>query len=279
MQKILVTTDLSNNSKSAIKFAFQLATQMPLEIIFFNVEVGLPNNEWYPKKGKNKDKSSYQIRLEKLNEFIQKTINEQNLPFTKFSTEVEIGIDTTNIILNFATKKKVDFICTSTRGAGLTKKLLGTNTSALIQRSTIPTFVVPKSYRVKPIETIWYSSDLANLANELTTVKKFAQKVNSKVQVYNYDYLADLENIQTKQNKITIKHTTDGVTFHFRKQHIENTISEDLQNDMKKRKPSIIILFTKIKKTWFERLFYRNNTAEVTFDTKVPLLIFKKKSK
>jgi len=48
---------------------------------------------------------------------------------------------------------------------------------------------------------------------------------------------------------------------------------------MKKRKPSIIILFTKIKKTWFERLFYRNNTAEVTFDTKVPLLIFKKTSK
>jgi nucleotide-binding universal stress UspA family protein len=279
MAKILVTTDLSNNSKSAIKFAFQLASQMPMEIIFFNVEVGVPDNEWYPKKGKNKDKSSYQIRLEKLKDFIQRIIRDQNLPFTKYSCEVEIGIDTKNIILDFAKKKKVDFICTSTRGAGIGKKLLGTNTSSLIQHSTIPVFVIPKAYRVKQISELWYSSDLANLGTELGIVKKFAQKVNSKIHVYNYDFLAELEEVQSKQNKIAIKYTNDQIKFHFRKQHIENTISQDLQEDIKKRKPSMIVLFTKIKKSWFERLFYRNNTAEVTFDTKVPLLIYRKTSK
>lgn len=279
MAKILVTTDLSNNSKSAVKFAFQLASQMPLEIIFFNIEVGVPNNEWYPKKGKNKTKSTYDIRLEKLKQFIQRIIHDQNLPYTKFSCEVEIGIDTKNIILDFAKKKKVDYVCTSTRGAGLGKKLLGTNTSALIQHSTIPVIVVPKAYRVKPVREIWYSSDLANLANELAVVKKFADKTDSKIHVYNYDILAELDEVQSKQNKIAIKYTNDKLKFHFRKQHIENTISQDLQEDMKKRKPSMVVLFTKIKKSWFDRLFYRNNTAEVTFDTKVPLLIYRKTGK
>ena len=279
MTKILVTTDLSNNSKSAVKFAFQLASQMPLEIIFFNVEVGVPDNEWYPKKGKNKTKSSYAIRLEKLKQFILQIILDHNLPYTKFSCEIEIGIDTKNIILDFAKKRKVDYICSSTRGAGITKKLLGTNTSALIQHSTIPVFVIPKAYRVKPIGDIWYSSDLSNLVTELSIVKKFADIIKSKIHVYNYDVLADLEEVQSKQNKIAVKHTDEKVKFHFRKQHIENTISQDLQEDMKKRKPSIVVLFTKIKKSWFERLFYRNNSAEVTFDTRVPLLIYRKTSK
>lgn len=279
MTKILVTTDLSNNSKSAVKFAFQLASQMPLEIIFFNVEVGVPDNEWYPKKGKNKTKSSYAIRLEKLKQFILQIILDHNLPYTKFSCEVEIGIDTKNIILDFAKKRKVDYICSSTRGAGVAKKLLGTNTSALIQHSTIPVFVIPKAYRVKPIGDIWYSSDLSNLVTELSIVKKFADIIKSKIHVYNYDVLADLEEVQSKQNKIAVKHTDEKVKFHFRKQHIENTISQDLQEDMKKRKPSIVVLFTKIKKSWFERLFYRNNSAEVTFDTRVPLLIYRKTSK
>ncbi len=279
MTKILVTTDLSNNSKSAVKFAFQLASQMPLEIIFFNVEVGVPDNEWYLKKGKNKTKSSYAIRLEKLKQFILQIILDHNLPYTKFSCEVEIGIDTKNIILDFAKKRKVDYICSSTRGAGITKKLLGTNTSALIQHSTIPVFVIPKAYRVKPIGDIWYSSDLSNLVTELSIVKKFADIIKSKIHVYNYDVLADLEEVQSKQNKIAVKHTDEKVKFHFRKQHIENTISQDLQEDMKKRKPSIVVLFTKIKKSWFERLFYRNNSAEVTFDTRVPLLIYRKTSK
>ena len=64
-------------------------------------------------------------------------------------------------------KIKADYICISTRGGSGLKKLLGTTTSTLIEKSTTPVLVVPKTYRIKPIKEIWYSSDLANLKNEL----------------------------------------------------------------------------------------------------------------
>jgi len=58
---------------------------------------------------------------------------------------------------------------------------------------------------------------------------------------------------------------------------IDKTISEHLQSDMTKHKPSIVVLFTKQNKNWYDRIFLRNNSNEVAFYTKTPLLILRKK--
>jgi hypothetical protein len=52
MQKILVTTDYSTNSKAGVRFAIQFASQSPAEIIFYHVHEGVADNNWNPKKEK-----------------------------------------------------------------------------------------------------------------------------------------------------------------------------------------------------------------------------------
>lgn len=278
MQKILVTTDFSANSKSGIRFAIQFASQTPCELVFYNIFEGVEDNFWNPKKNDTKLNSVHDVRLEKLKKFVAGIYKDSSLRPRKFTCIVETGIDTKNMIQNYAKKNKFDFICISTRGAGILKKLLGTTTSALIQHSPTPVIVVPKNYRLNPIKEIWYSSDLANLKIELSTVQSFAKPFKANVHVYHYDYMIEVDEVLNRLNKIAVKHITKGTYFHFEKMKIESTISEHLQNDIKKHKPSMVVLFTKQNKSWYERLFLRHNTEEVTFDTKTPLLILRKKS-
>ena len=91
--------------------------------------------------------------------------------------------------------------------------------------------------------------------------------------------MIEVDEIMTKLNKIAAKFVSKGTFFHFKKMKIDYTISQHLQNDMTKHKPSLVVLFTKQNRNWIDRLFYRNNTKEVTFDTKTPLLILKKNAK
>lgn len=277
MKKILVTTDLSTNSKSGIRFAIQLASQTKCDLVFYHIFEGVENNSWDPKSGNKNAKSTHDINLEKLNKLVLSVYNECNIPVKKIKCVSETGIDVNSMINSYAKKNAMDYICIATRGGGVIQKIIGSNTSLLIQNSPVPVLVIPKGYRVKPINSILYSSDLANLKEELIEVKKFAKPLSAEINVYNYDYLADVEEIKTKLDKIALKHKSAGVNFHFKKMKIENTIANHLQADALKTKPSILVLFTKQNKNWYDRLFLRQNTKEVTFDTKTPLLILRKK--
>lgn len=277
MKKILVTTDLSANSKSAIRFALQLASQNKCDLVFYHIFEGVENNIWNPKSGNKNVKSTHDSNLEKLNKLVLSVYSECNIPVKKIKCVSETGIDVNSMINSYAKKNTMDYICIATRGGGVIKKIIGTNTSLLIQNSPVPVIIIPKGYKVKPINSILYSSDLANLKGELAEVKKFAKPLLAEINVFNYDYLADVEEIKTKLDKIALKHKSAGMNFYFKKLNIENTIANHLQGDASKTKPSILILFTKQNKNWYERLFLRQNTKEVTFDTKTPLLILRKK--
>ncbi len=279
MKKILVTTDLSANSKSAIRFALQLASQTKCDLVFYHIFEGVENNIWNPKSGNKNVKSAHDSNLEKLNKLVLSVYSECNIPVKKIKCVSETGIDVNSMINSYAKKNAMDYICIATRGGGVIKKIIGTNTSLLIQNSPIPVLVIPKGYKVKPINSILYSSDLANLKVELAEVKKFAKPLLAEINVFNYDYLADVEEIKTKLDKIALKHKSAGVNFYFKKMKIENTIATHLQADASKTKPSILVLFTKQNKNWYERLFLRQNTKEITFDTKTPLLILRKKGR
>lgn len=277
MKKILVTTDFSTNSKAGIRFAIQLASQTKCELIFYNVIETLKSNAWIVNNPKGK-KADHIIRQEKLNKFIAAINKESNAAITKYKCVVENGIDVNAMVVKYTKLNNVDFVCISTRGAGVLKKILGTTTSTLIQKSPIPVFVIPKNYRKSKIREILYSSDMADLKNELPTVQKFATSLSAKIHVFNYEYMIEVDDVRDKLNKMAAKYIKNNIDFVFRKQNVENSISKHLQKDIDKLKPSIVAMFTKLNKAWYERWFLRNNSEDVTFDTKTPLLIFRKTS-
>jgi hypothetical protein len=116
-------------------------------------------------------------------------------------------------IIDYAVLRKVNSICMSTRGAGLIKRVLGTNTSSVLSKSPIPVLAVPHDYRRSQISDILYASDLTALSTELKQVKKFADDSKSKLSVVHYGHL--LEPAEMKRNLETMakRYRASGVRF------------------------------------------------------------------
>lgn len=276
MFKIIVTTDFSENSKSGILFALQLASQTSCELLFYNVIKITRPLLWTESLFENYKSLELERNQKLLQEFVEAISLKANLSNLHFNYKCDIGTNTPKQILEYAKKTKADYISIGTRGASKTKHFFGSNTAKLIKTCPIPLFVIPQNYKPKKISSIWYASDFEQIAAELKTIEKLHTPLNAKVKVIHYDYLLPLNENILKHKKIIATNKNSAISFEFKKLDIEYSLAYHLQRDLKKSKPTLLILFTKQNRTWFEKIFLASKTIEMTFDPKIPILIFKK---
>ena len=98
-----------------------------------------------------------------------------------------------NQIIEYAKTINAQYICVSTIGAGKLGQLFGTTASELIRFSPTPVIIVPKNYRIKPINSLFFASDFKNFEGEFRKIEKFANPLEAKLNVYHYDYKSFLE--------------------------------------------------------------------------------------
>jgi len=276
MNKIMVTTDFSVNSKAGIRFALQLAKQTKSKLVFFHSQELPRPTSWSSEKCDSYATVELKKTHARLTQFVNTICKQTGLKASEAQFVVAEGQEVDRAAIDFAKHIKANYICMSTRGAGAFKKLVGTNASGILTTSPIPVIVVPKTYRVSHISHILYSSDFNNLRKEIDKVVSFAKPLKARVSVYHYDFLLPLKEVKMKLEKMAAKHASKSVEFHFRKLRVENSLSHHLQKDIKKSKASLAVLFTKQNRSWYERIFLSSKSAELSFDTKTPLLIFKK---
>ena len=276
MTNILVTTDFSTNSKTAIRFALKLASQTPCKLTFFHVLELLTPTSWRKEDAIDFVQTAIQTGEERLESFLKPIFKQAKWTPIDYDIAVEMGMDVDNHIVHYAKEIKVDYICMSTRGAGVLKKIIGTNASTLVNTSPIPVIIVPQKYRIKTLKKVGYASDFENIDKELKIVTKLATALNIKTEVYHFYY--QLHKSDNKETFEAIKATyqTDKINFLVPKLHLEQSLVENLQTTVKNRKPSILVMFTKHKKNWFERFFFESKTAEMTYNITVPLIAIRK---
>ena len=276
MKNILVTTDLSVNSKVAIRFVMQLASQAPYELTFYYSDTSFIIDPYAAATFANIPEPDNKINEQRLKQFIQTLYRQTGKRPGKVNYIVESRLDVNTAIMECARRVNADYICMSTRGGGLINKLLGSHTSKMVTDSQVPVFVIPKHYRTKPLKTILYPSDIENIAIEISVVKKFALTLNASIAVYHYDYFIDEQQVKDKLDKIQRKFRDDTTTFHFKKLSYDISLLRHLQIDIIKNKPSIITMFTREDRSWFEQLFLSIKTAQKGFDAITPMLVFRK---
>ncbi|WP_291287485.1 universal stress protein [Flavobacterium sp.] len=277
MKKILVTTDLSYNSKVALRFAIQLASQIGYELTFLYVNTSFVIDPFSAVTFVGLPESGNKKQEQALIKFVHTLYRQTNKQPGKTTYIAENKLDVNEAILNCAKRIKADYICMSTRGGGLVNNILGSHTSRILRDSPVPLLIVPRHYRIKKLSTILYPSDLENIETELPLIEKFASSFDAPIAVYHYDYFTDEEEINTKLNKIEHKFKSDKVSFHFKKLNPEVSLLRHLQIDIMTIKPSIITMFAKENKNWFEQLFQPLKTSEKGFNTRTPMLVFRKK--
>lgn len=276
MKKILVATDLSYNSKVAVRFAIQLASQTGYELTFLYINTAFIIDPWSAVTFAGLPEPDVKLQKQSLTRFIHTLYKQTSKEPGKISYIVESRLDVNEGILECAKRIKADYICMSTRGEGLANKLLGSHTTRILHDSPVPVLVVPRHYRIKKLNNVFYPSDLENIESELPLIKKFAASFDASIAVYHYDYFLEEEEITKKLDKIKHKFKSDRVSFYFKKLNPEVSLLRHLQIDIMTIKPSIITMFAKEDRSWFEQLFQPLKTSEKGFNTRTPMLVFKK---
>lgn len=273
---LLVATDLSKNSKAAVRFAVQLARQGKQSLVFFHCLPYLRPVRWTDAQYERYAKEERDKAMTALRRFIGDIVRSGGARNLKFRCIVKQDPDAAKAIVKEAQRIGAMAICVSTRGAGRVRKLLGTHSATLVKTSPEPVFVIPFNYRRSPVRHIVYASDLNDLATELKQVDKVAKPLKAKVTVLHYDYLADVPAATRKFEQLVKRHKRSKVEFRLKKYHIDKSLEHHLRQDVKSLKASMAILFTNRKRGWFDKLFLSSKSVGLTRHPTIPLLIFPK---
>lgn len=277
MKKILVPTDFSANSKSGIRFAIQWATQQQAELVFIHVLHILRPTRWSESYLAQHAKEEENLCNEKLKKFITAIYRNMKIKPGKHSFRIIQGISADISILHHCkTNQDIDFICISTRGAGKFKRVFGTNTGNLVTKSKVPVLAVPKNYRASKITNLMYATDFRNYTQELKRVLDFASPLKASVDVLHFTWPDEpISNKKAIEASFKAQYKYD-INLYFRENDAVHTLIENLQTQVRIRKPSVVIMFTKQERTFFQKLFLSSKTEEFSFQLKVPLLVFNK---
>ncbi len=274
---ILVTTDLSANSRAALRFAFQLASQNGSKLVFYHMFTVLKPTRWSERRYNAFVTQEAEEALKRLKEFVAAEGRRAGVNPARLECVAENGSSVDQAIIDYAQQTRARYVCLSTHGAGLLRKVLGTVATLVLTRSPIPVLIVPSKWRKTPVRRLLYASDFNNLGYELKKVNDFARPLRAPVMVYHYDYLLHVKENLDKLKKTVSAYKTAGVTFHFQRQNIENSLAFHIQHDVRRAKASMVALFTKQNRGWYERIFLSSQSAELSLATTVPLIIFRKK--
>ena len=276
MKKILVTTDFSTHSKAGLRFAIQLAAQKKAELIFFNCfQALLPTTiqgefvETSLRKQANK-------MLEKLEKFVARLYKSMDLTPGTYRCVVVEDLNPDDAILNYTRHHAIDYICISTRGGGKVRKIIGTNTSVVVTKSSVPVFAIPHSWRTHPIKKILYASDLENLDREIQTVSDFAHSLGVQADFTHFYHPGEIKIEPAQLTGMLRKKMKHLDHVYLEPFDLEAGFAGQLDRLVKKSRPSVVAFFTHTNKTWFDKLFTISRSKAFSFVTKVPVLVYRK---
>lgn len=277
MEKILVTTDLSDNSKAGLRFAIKLAEYRKSELIFLHVHYVLRATTWSDTNYSYYIEENEKNLLEDLTSLVASIYKSMKIKPRTYRCDVHHVYGVADAIEQYAIKNQCDYICIATKGAGNVQKFFGTNTGKLIMTSSVPIICVPSGYRTRPINKILYASDMAEYQQELEKVVAFAKPMKAAVELLHMSYSFKWLN-EIMVEKELKKKFGYAIDLHYKSRDIEDTLLTDLWKAVTKSKPGILVMFTRQDRSLLERFFSGSITKNLSYITNIPMLIFKKES-
>ncbi|CAN5240336.1 hypothetical protein BH09BAC6_BH09BAC6_18770 [soil metagenome] len=276
MEKILVTTDQSANSKPAIQFAIRLAKSMNAELVILQMYHLMKPFKWTDEAFAAYTESFQEKTIAELELFIVDVFHSVDAHGMQYQLVLHSNDDVVEGIMEYGAAHNCSYICISTRGAGTIKKIFGTNTSKLITHSAIPVLCIPSSYHLTDLKQILYASDMTDYERELEKVVAFARPINASVVMmhisYPYEFVIDKQVME----EALLKKANYKVSILTRKRDITNALLEDIEAAIQASNPSLLVLFTHHSRSMFEKLFLPANAKDYSFYGKIPLLTFNK---
>ncbi|PWS30460.1 hypothetical protein DF947_18745 [Pedobacter paludis] len=276
MKKIMVTTDLSDNSKSAVRMALRLAKLKGCALSVVQVNhVPKPFN-WTQRSYATFLKKSMDKLTGELGAFVSAICRSIDLEPFRFKSVVLNSTEVVDALSDYARTEKFEYILIATRGAGTVKKLFGTHTSRLLASSKIPIIVVPSRYRHRKIKKVIYATDLQNIERELPDLVDFASPLGAEIQMlYMKLPFEGMSSPAELELRVREKYSYP-ITFIQVNRNIERSVIEDIHQTINNGHNSILALFSHHDRSGFDKLLFPSNAEQYSFYARMPLLVFAK---
>lgn len=276
--KILVPIDFSENANTAVQFAIDLAKKRGFDIhLYHNYTVSSSTFD-----DVNSDSSDDNFKADVLMADLIEKLKANN-PSIVFTSKCERGIITESL-LKETKNTTYSAIIMGTKGkTDDTSVIVGSTTYAVSQKSNIPVIAIPFNYQTKDIKKIGLLSNFKYA--ELDTLNEYIKIFGSdvKVQIIHVHYHSESESdIEDKLEiwKYQIKKHTEITDVDIEVDSIQTDVEEldtipEVINDIIKDEEIDVVLITKTRKSFFERLFKKSVAKQIIHHPIIPTFFSK----
>lgn len=279
MKNILLPTDFSSNSLNAIHYAVNFLKDENCMFYLLNT-FRVPYIE-------NDELMMYNLqKLSVIEESLSKS-SQRDLKSTvekiKFGANHDFKLLSDYNFFIDAVKQnikelKIDLIIMGTKGATGAKGIfMGSNTGDVIMKTDCNVLAVPDKAKYKTPKEIVFPTDfkLAFKEDELSILKKIAIQNNSNIRIL-YVQNEDSFDKEQEANKKNLTKYFDALNYSFHT--LTNTDFEYAVNCFTQSRGDIDMIAIIAKHyNIFQRLFFKPKVEELSFHTKIPLLVLHKK--
>lgn len=277
MKKILVTTDFSPNSKAGLRFAIQLASQHDYALTFFHSYHLMKPTSWNENTYTTFEKIESEKIKKKLVDFVRSVYRSARIKPGQIKCVTRSSFVTDSNIMNYAVEGKFSFICISRSGQGKFIKLFGTNTTNLLEQSEVPVIAVPNNYRRSKISNILFAADLSDMKNELQQVVDFAHPLAARIELLHFKEVSDTAEDLNLMEKTIRQFPKVAIQLQVEDYDYSGNLISNMEKVIKKSKLSMLVMFSRQRKGFLEKLFRTSNASAFSLHSKLPFLVFKKK--
>jgi nucleotide-binding universal stress UspA family protein len=272
MQTILLTVDFSPASRNASIYAAEIARLLNTRILLFHAYLmPTPISEVpYAMVTVDNLQKENEDQLKKEADFLQQQYGVE--------TEWLVRIGTASDEIKALTKERaVGLIIMGMKGAGGLDKIIGSTTTNVTRKVKTPVLVIPHDAIYKPIQHITYASDFSYKSSVqlfepvLELARVFKATINILYIRTHHTGISEQE-MAGKKNKETI---FEGVDHEYSTIE-EPAVNQGISNYLQEHTSDLLVMVAH-KHTFLERVFSRNHTTSMVYETHIPLLILQDK--
>jgi nucleotide-binding universal stress UspA family protein len=272
MRTLLVPTDFSKLSRNGITYAIELARRIDARVIVLSIvtEVTADRNaQPNIKKYQESMVATAKSDGEKLLKDFKTQAGKVALSF-----EAAAGFPVANIIEQFAVKNKVNMIVMSSKGAtGLKKIMMGSNATAIIDKSSIPVLVVPADASTKAVNKLVYATDTKDFQKEVKIVASFAEMLGAAMEVVHV--VPEERNKKSELSDKKVKELAAYPKIHLHVMY-DKDVARGLESFINNQKEDFVLTTFTHRLSFNEKLFGKSVTQKLAYHNTVPLLVVNK---
>jgi len=271
MKKIIVPTDFSETSWNAMAYAYGLADAIGGVINLTHcylpsaVDVNtLTENTIKEMKEKQLDEFFEKVNKEWVGEKSSKPMIEKTF---KLGFPVEE-------ICQMAKEKEAFIVMGSTGDTGAFKKFFGSISTAVSQRSERPVFIIPHNATFSGINRIAYACEADEIPDaNIDAVSMLATVTGAEIHLVHVEEEEEMDMYFDLIKAWKEKYPDNSIQNHF----IQSEDVNEALNRFVEQKDIDLLVMTHRKRGFFDDLFHKSHTKEMSINSRTPLLVLQSK--